>query len=478
MTTRATSPPSKGRATCRRTCALARSVHPPAGARGARPSWWHGSVGAADLWLSELIWRDFYHQVLHHHPRVVNAGLQARVRRDPLGTRPARRGLVRRLVRGPHRLPAGGRGDAPDQPDRLHAQPAAHGGGELPGEGPGHRLALRRGATSPPHLNDYDLAANNGGWQWAASTGCDAQPYFRIFNPVSAERKASMPQASSSAATCRRWPSCRTSADARALAGAAGGPGGRGHRDWVATTRADRRCTTPRARSARWHAYAVVKSPRSADPRMGRGRQKSSTSPDLGFVVPPARRAATRSAWLCTWLRPCVLGEVHRLVGALEGRAGRVAAAELGVADAETVMLPHLREGVACSVFARRRSMAMRGILHRGAAAHQHHELLAAEAVQAVVVAEAAAHQARHQQQHLVADQVAVVVVDRLEVVDVDHAPANGVPGGRSCGMPLDGHRSAMQRPTAPRLADAATCRKLSSKVLRLSRPVSMSRSL
>jgi deoxyribodipyrimidine photo-lyase len=34
-------------------------------------------------------------------------------------------------------------------------------------------------------LNDFDLAANNGGWQWAASTGCDAQPYFRIFNPVS-----------------------------------------------------------------------------------------------------------------------------------------------------------------------------------------------------------------------------------------------------------------------------------------------------
>ncbi len=32
-------------------------------------------------------------------------------------------------------------------------------------------------------LLDYDLAANNGGWQWSASTGCDAQPYFRIFNP-------------------------------------------------------------------------------------------------------------------------------------------------------------------------------------------------------------------------------------------------------------------------------------------------------
>ncbi len=34
------------------------------------------------------------------------------------------------------------------------------------------------------HLIDYDLAANNGGWQWASSSGCDAQPWFRIFNPV------------------------------------------------------------------------------------------------------------------------------------------------------------------------------------------------------------------------------------------------------------------------------------------------------
>jgi deoxyribodipyrimidine photo-lyase len=38
-------------------------------------------------------------------------------------------------------------------------------------------------------LNDYDLAANNGGWQWAASTGTDAQPWFRIFNPVSQGRR-------------------------------------------------------------------------------------------------------------------------------------------------------------------------------------------------------------------------------------------------------------------------------------------------
>jgi deoxyribodipyrimidine photo-lyase len=38
-------------------------------------------------------------------------------------------------------------------------------------------------------LNDFDLAANNGGWQWVSSSGCDAQPYFRIFNPVSQSEK-------------------------------------------------------------------------------------------------------------------------------------------------------------------------------------------------------------------------------------------------------------------------------------------------
>lgn len=39
------------------------------------------------------------------------------------------------------------------------------------------------------HLIDGDLASNNGGWQWAASTGCDAQPYFRIFNPIIQSQK-------------------------------------------------------------------------------------------------------------------------------------------------------------------------------------------------------------------------------------------------------------------------------------------------
>jgi deoxyribodipyrimidine photo-lyase len=59
----------------------------------------------------------------------------------------------------------------------------------FPDQGSRHRLAARRKVLSPSKLNDFDLSANNGGWQWAASTGCDAQPYFRIFNPVTQSEK-------------------------------------------------------------------------------------------------------------------------------------------------------------------------------------------------------------------------------------------------------------------------------------------------
>ena len=38
-------------------------------------------------------------------------------------------------------------------------------------------------------LLDFDLSANNGGWQWAAGSGCDAAPYFRVFNPTLQQQK-------------------------------------------------------------------------------------------------------------------------------------------------------------------------------------------------------------------------------------------------------------------------------------------------
>lgn len=44
-------------------------------------------------------------------------------------------------------------------------------------------------------LLDYELASNNGNWQWAAGTGCDAAPYFRVFNPITQAEKFDPDQA-------------------------------------------------------------------------------------------------------------------------------------------------------------------------------------------------------------------------------------------------------------------------------------------
>ena len=79
------------------------------------------------------------------------------------------------------------------------------------------------------HLIDFDLAANNGGWQWASSSGCDAQPYFRIFNPVTQSERfdpagqvhPALPAAAGRPARCRH---------PRALEGTRAGTGGGRHR--------------------------------------------------------------------------------------------------------------------------------------------------------------------------------------------------------------------------------------------------------
>ena len=92
------------------------------------------------------------------------------------------------------------------------------------------------------HLVDGDPASNNGGWQWAASTGTDAQPYFRIFNPVSQGRRWD-PQGR----YVRRWvPELRgraRRARARALAG------GSAARRLPAAARRPRRAARDRARA-------------------------------------------------------------------------------------------------------------------------------------------------------------------------------------------------------------------------------------
>ena len=156
----------------------------------AREAWQRlreGSRGA-EVWLSELIWRDFYHQVLHHHPHVVGHAFKPEYdairwehgkHADALFAAWCEGRTGYPLVDAAmHQINQTGY-----MHNRLRMVTASFLTKDL---GIDWRWGERYFAEK---LNDYDLAANNGGWQWAASTGCDAQPYFRIFNPVSQSEK-------------------------------------------------------------------------------------------------------------------------------------------------------------------------------------------------------------------------------------------------------------------------------------------------
>jgi len=148
-----------------------------------------GSGGAgAPVWLSELIWREFYMMVLYRNPRVVTQSFK----------------LAFDAVRWDEGLEADalfaawceGRTGYPlvdaamlqlnrtgFMHNRLRMVTASFLTKDL---GVDWRRGERYFAAM---LNDYELSSNNGGWQWAASTGCDAQPWFRIFNPVTQSRR-------------------------------------------------------------------------------------------------------------------------------------------------------------------------------------------------------------------------------------------------------------------------------------------------
>lgn len=140
----------------------------------------------AETWLSELIWRDFYHQILWHRPEVA-AGRCFKAQYDALpwpnppghfeAWRAARTGfpLVDAAMR---QLEQTGY-----MHNRLRMVTASFLTKDLLVD---WRLGEQHFADT---LIDYDLAANSGGWQWAASVGCDAQPWFRIFNPVTQSEK-------------------------------------------------------------------------------------------------------------------------------------------------------------------------------------------------------------------------------------------------------------------------------------------------
>ncbi len=146
-------------------------------------------MAGAGAWLNELIWRDFYHQILANFPHV-GEGKAFKPEYDAI-----------RWERGAHAKAlfaawCEGRTGYPLVDAAMH---------QINQTGYMHnrlRMVVASFLTKDlgldwrwgeqyfaDHLIDFDLAANNGGWQWAASSGCDAQPYFRIFNPVSQSQK-------------------------------------------------------------------------------------------------------------------------------------------------------------------------------------------------------------------------------------------------------------------------------------------------
>ncbi|MBL8387595.1 MAG: deoxyribodipyrimidine photo-lyase [Hydrogenophaga sp.] len=145
-------------------------------------------IKGASTWLSELIWRDFYHQILSNFPHVV--GKSFRPEYDKV-----------RFEHGKHAQAqfaawCEGRTGYPlvdaamaqiNQTGYMHNRLRMVVASFLVKDlGIDWRWGERYFAEK---LIDFDLAANNGGWQWAASTGCDAQPWFRIFNPVTQSEK-------------------------------------------------------------------------------------------------------------------------------------------------------------------------------------------------------------------------------------------------------------------------------------------------
>ncbi|MDE2119502.1 MAG: deoxyribodipyrimidine photo-lyase [Betaproteobacteria bacterium] len=154
----------------------------------ARYAWRAAQEGGegAQVWLSELIWRDFYAQVLHHRPDLAQGrSFRPEYERIVWEQAPAmlqawcegRTGypLVDAAMR---ELLHSGR-----MHNRLRMVVASFLCKDL---GLDWRLGEAHFAR---WLLDFDLASNNGGWQWASSSGCDAQPWFRIFNPLEQSRR-------------------------------------------------------------------------------------------------------------------------------------------------------------------------------------------------------------------------------------------------------------------------------------------------
>lgn len=137
------------------------------------------------VFLSELIWREFFMQILFHFPHVVTQNFKSKYD-----------GIQWRNNKEEFKLWCEGRTGYPmvdagmrqlNETGFMHNRVRMITAGFLCK----HLLIDWRWGEGyfAKKLLDYELSSNNGNWQWAAGTGCDAAPYFRIFNPQSQQKK-------------------------------------------------------------------------------------------------------------------------------------------------------------------------------------------------------------------------------------------------------------------------------------------------
>jgi deoxyribodipyrimidine photo-lyase len=134
-----------------------------------------------ETYLNELIWRDFYHMILSNFPQV-GKGISFKKEYDAIEWRNHEEDFDRwcQGMTGYPIVDAGMRElkSTGFMHNRVRMITASFLTKHL-------LIDWRWGeAWFASHLLDFDLAANNGGWQWAAGSGCDAAPYFRVFNPT------------------------------------------------------------------------------------------------------------------------------------------------------------------------------------------------------------------------------------------------------------------------------------------------------
>lgn len=143
-----------------------------------------GERRSHDVFASELAWREFYADVLHHQPHTAWTNLQRKMDAMPVDTGAGARRRFAAWAEGRTGYPivdAGMRQLAATgwMHNRVRMIVASFLVKDL-------HLPWQWGARHfMAHLVDGDLASNNHGWQWTAGTGTDASPYFRVFNPTS-----------------------------------------------------------------------------------------------------------------------------------------------------------------------------------------------------------------------------------------------------------------------------------------------------